>query len=288
MPKSSNVINGKGISDSSKKLYLSNLKRLNNGVDPTNYKFLEDTKAIEDRIEKYSTNTKRTYYISIVNYLPEKNKLRKFYYDKMMEINKAGRENTEKSDKQKLNWITQDEVNAIWEKLGLEAEPLLKKRTLDAIQSKLLQSYIILSLFVLQPPRRSLDYTQMVVVPSYNESMDKAYNYFDLKNKMFHFCNYKTAGTYKTQNVPVSDKLYTLLKKYRKSGLLLQNNDKALTSPDITRVLNKIFDKKVSVNMLRNIFFSSKYSDESKELSDDATATGTSVLNALNTYIKKD
>ena len=288
MPKSSNVINGKGISDSSKKLFLSNLKRLNGGVDPTNYKFLEDTQAIEDRIEKYSTNTKRTYYISIVNYLPEKNKLRKFYYDKMMEINKAGRENTEKSDKQKLNWITQSEVNTIWEKLGLEAEPLLKKRTLDPTQSKLLQSYIILSLFVLQPPRRSLDYTQMIVVPSYDENMDKAFNYFDLKNKMFHFCNYKTAGTYKTQNVPVSGKLYTLLKKYRKSGLLLQNNDKALTSPDITRVLNKIFDKKVSVNMLRNIFFSSKYSDESKELSDDAKATGTSVSNAMNTYIKKD
>ena len=288
MPKSSNVINGKGISDSSKKLYLSNLKRLNGGVDPTNYKFLEDTKAIEDRIEKYSTNTKRTYYISIVNYLPEKNKLRKYYYDRMMEINKAGRENTEKSDKQKLNWITQSEVNAIWEKLGLEAEPLLKKRMLDSTQSKLLQSYIILSLFVLQPPRRSLDYTQMVVVPSYNESMDKAYNYFDLKNKMFHFCNYKTAGTYHTQNVSVSDKLYTLLKKYRKSGLLLQNNDKALTSPDITRVLNKIFGKRISTSMLRNIFFSSKYSDESKELSDDAKATGTSVSNAMNTYIKKD
>ena len=288
MPKSSNVINGKGISDSSKKLYLSNLKRLNNGVDPTNYKFLEDTKAIEDRIEKYSTNTKRTYYISIVNYLPEKNKLRKFYYDKMMEINKAGRENTEKSDKQKLNWITQSEVNAIWEKLGLEAEPLLKKRTLDPIQSKLLQSYIILSLFVLQPPRRSLDYTQMIVVPSYDEKMDKAFNYFDLKNKMFHFCNYKTAGTYKTQNVPVSDKLYTLLKKYRKSGLILQNNDKALSSPDITRVLNKIFDKKISVNMLRNIFLSSKFGNESKELSQDVADMGTSVNSAMHQYIKQD
>ena len=133
-----------------------------------------------------------------------------------------------------------------------------------------------------------LDYTQMIVVPSYDENMDKAFNYFDLKNKMFHFCNYKTKGTYKTQNVPVSDKLYTLLKKYRKSGLLLQNNDKALTSPDITRVLNKIFDKKVSVNMLRNIFLSSKFGNESKELSQDVADMGTSVNSAMHQYIKQD
>ena len=179
-------------------------------------------------------------------------------------------------------------MNAIWEKIELEVEPLLKKRMLDPIQSKLLQSYIILSLFVLQPPRRSLDYTQMIVVPSYDENMDKAFNYFDLKNKMFYFCNYKTAGTYKTQNVPVSDKLYTLLKKYRKSGLLLQNNDKALTSPDITRVLNKIFDKKVSVNMLRNIYLSSKFGNESKELTQDVADMGTSVNSAMHQYIKQD
>ena len=184
--------------------------------------------------------------------------------------------------------MTQEEVNTVWEALGKDGEPLLKKKTLDAPQEKLLQSYIILSLFVLQPPRRSLDYTQMVVVPSYDENMDKKFNYFDLKSKKFHFCNYKTAGTYKTQTVPVSDKLYTLLKKYRKAGLLLQRNDKALTSPDITHVLNKVFDKKVSVNMLRNIFLSSKFGNESKELTQDVADMGTSVNSAMHQYIKQD
>ena len=62
MPKAKNVIEGKGIGESSKKLYLANLKRLNNGVEPTNYKFLEDTKAIEDKIEKYSTNKHQKYF----------------------------------------------------------------------------------------------------------------------------------------------------------------------------------------------------------------------------------
>ena len=119
MPKSADVINGKGISDSSKKLYLANLKRLNGGVEPSNYKFLEDTQSIEDKIEKYSQNTKRTYYISIVSFLPEKNKTRKYYYDKIQEINKASRVNTEKSEKQKLNWMTQKEILETYEKLKL-------------------------------------------------------------------------------------------------------------------------------------------------------------------------
>ena len=50
MPKAKDVINGKGIGESSKKLYLANLKRLNNGVEPTNYKFLED--IIKGDLEK--------------------------------------------------------------------------------------------------------------------------------------------------------------------------------------------------------------------------------------------
>ena len=101
MPKAKDVINGKGIGDSSKKLYLANLKRLNNGVEPKNYKFLENVQAIEDKIENYAINTKRTYYISIVSFLPEKNKVRKYYYDKMMQINKETRENTERVQNRK-------------------------------------------------------------------------------------------------------------------------------------------------------------------------------------------
>jgi len=288
MPKASVVFEGAGLKDSSKKLYLSQLMKLNEGKEPSSYKFLQDTEAIEAKLEKYSTNSKRTFYIAIVSFLPEKNKIRKFYYDRMMDINKASRENTEKSDKQKQNWMSQEEVKEVWSKLRDEAEPLLMKKKISEAQTKLLQSYVILSLYVMQPPRRSLDYSQMVVVPKYDENLDKAFNYLSIKDKTFYFNNYKTAGTYQTQSVPISEDLFQLLKKYRKSGLLLQNGIKKLTSPQITVILNKIFGKKISVSMLRNIFFSSKYSDQSKELAEDAKATATSVSNALNTYIKKD
>jgi len=288
MPKASVVFEGTGLKDSSKKLYLSQLTKLNDGKEPANYKFLQDTEAIEKKLEKYSTNSKRTFYIAIVSFLPEKNKIRKYYYDKMMEINKAGRENTDKSEKQKENWLSQEEVKAIWEKLRDEAEPIFKKKKLTEAETKLLQSYVILSLYVLQPPRRSLDYTQMIVVPEFNENLDKAFNYLSLKDKTFYFNNYKTAGTYKTQSKPIPEELFQLLKKYRKTGLILQNGDKALTSPQMTIILNKIFGKKISVSMLRNIYLSSKYGDESKSLTNDVNDMGTSVNSAMHTYIKKD
>jgi integrase len=288
MPKASVVFEGAGLKDSSKKLYLSQLTKLNDGKEPSNYKFLQDTEAIEKKLEKYSTNSKRTFYIAIVSFLPEKNKTRKFYYEKMMEINKATRDNTDKSEKQKENWLSQDEVREVWSKLRDEAESLLTKKSLNQVETKLLQSYVILSLFVLQPPRRSLDYTQMMVVPSFNENLDKQYNYLSLKDKTFYFNNYKTAGTYKTQTVPISDELFIILKKYRKSGLLLQNNEKALTSPQMTLILNKVFGKKISVSMLRNIYMTSKYSDESKALIKDAHDLGTSVNVAQSNYIKRD
>ena len=288
MPKASVVFEGAGLKDSSKKLYLSQLTKLNDGKEPTNYKFLQDTEGIEKKLEKYSVNSKRTFYIAIVSFLPEKNKIRKFYFDKMMEINKATRDNTDKSDKQKENWLSQEEVKEVWEKLRADTEPLMAKQKNTADETKQIHSYVILSLYVLQPPRRSLDYTQMIVVPKYDENLDKAYNYLSLKDKTFYFNNYKTNKTYKTQTIPINDELFTLLKKYRKTGLLLQNNEKALTSPQMTLILNKVFGKKISVSMLRNIYMTSKYGDESNALKQDAHDLGTSVNVAQSNYIKKD
>jgi hypothetical protein len=128
----------------------------------------------------------------------------------------------------------------------------------------------------------------MIVVPKYDENLDKAFNYLSLSQKMFYFNNYKTAGTYKLQSIPINDELFNLLKRYRKKGLLLQNSEKALTSPQMTVILNKIFNKKISVSMLRNIYMTSKYSDESKALTKDAHDLGTSVNVAQSNYIKKD
>ena len=59
-------------------------------------------------------------------------------------------------------------------------------------------------------------------------------------------------------------------------------------STEITKILNKIFNKKISSSMLRNIFLTDKYSGVIDELKKETSAMSTSVNTALNNYIKKD
>jgi hypothetical protein len=57
-------------------------------------------------------------------------------------------------------------------------------------------------------------------------------------------------------------------------------------STEITKILNKIFNKKNSSSMLRNIFLTDKYTVVMAELKIDTKNMGSSVSVALNNYIK--
>jgi hypothetical protein len=59
-------------------------------------------------------------------------------------------------------------------------------------------------------------------------------------------------------------------------------------SNTITRILNKAFGKKIGCSMLRNIYLTSKYSNNNKDLENDMKAMGSSVNVANTNYIKTD
>jgi hypothetical protein len=59
------------------------------------------------------------------------------------------------------------------------------------------------------------------------------------------------------------------------------------TSTDMTRMLNKIFGKKIGCSMLRAINLTSKYGDTLEQLKADVADMGTSVDTATNNYIKQ-
>jgi hypothetical protein len=294
MPRASTVINAKDLKESSKKLYLSQLSRLNDDKEPTTYKVFQDTEAIEKKLEGYSDSSKRTFYASICAYLPETNKAKKFYYKRMMDINKQKEENIGKSQKQEDNWLSQEEVKDVWASQGEYALPACEKsfslRSRD--ETNLIRCFVILSLYVLQSPRRSADYTEMVIVPQYTEGMDKKYNYLSLDDQKFYFNNYKTSGTYNTQIVPVNDILFDIILCYignRKEGLLLvTEKGKKMTNSSMTKTLNTLFQKKISVSMLRNIYLTDKYAGGADELRKDAISMGTSTECAMNHYIKEN
>jgi hypothetical protein len=303
--KQTKIINNfqtKNITDSSFKLYLNNLKRLNDGGDIKNYNFLKDEKVIMTKIEKYKPNTQRSYIISIVSLLkqePKQKKLYDVYYKILIDFNKKLKENTEKSEKQIENWITQDEVKKIYDDLHSEVLTTLKPRKCSDY-NKLL-SFVVLSLYVLNAPRRNKDYQDMLITINYNDEKDKKFNYFDIINKKFYFNNYKTQSTYKCQEIPVSEELYNILTmflKYHPLNKELKKNDiyllvdcdgkPLLSNNAITRILNKIFDKKIGSSMLRNIYLTTKYSLSNKEKKEDATAMGNSVGVIDSNYVKTD
>ena len=275
------LFGGKALSANTLKLYESNLKRLNGGVLPTSPAFLKDTEAVIKKIEKLSMNTKKTYYITIVSYLKDKKvpkKVIKFYTDKMDELNKTFEENKgKKTETQEKNWIEWDEV--------IEHYKALKPKSLN---------HLLLSLFVLMPPRRSKDYALMKIVPEYTETMDKDFNYLDWKNMRFYFNNYKTKSAYGTQTTDVSPELqeelhaHFPLKKKFEPFFLLQKDGERLPDNGITRLLNSVFGKKISVSMLRNIYLTNKYGKEENNKKLTATAMGTSTDIISNVYTKTD
>jgi len=129
----------------------------------------------------------------------------------------------------------------------------------------------------------------MKVVPQYHPDLPTEYNYLDWKHQRFYFNNYKTKGTYGQQVVDVTPAMTLVLKKFFKpkkdSFFLLY---KELPTNGITRILNKVFQKNVSVSMLRNIFISGKYSDSKSILASDATLMGTSVGIVNSVYTKSE
>lgn len=199
------------------------------------------------------------------------NKYREAMMKDAKSYNNEQREQT-KTEKQEENWISQDEVLRIYRLSQRETQKLRKKTELTKPELRKLMNYVILSLYVLIPPRRILDYTVFKV-----RNIDKTKDNFMEKGK-FIFNRYKTDNKYGQQVVKIPRSLQNIIKmwetKHDNDYLLFNEDGKPLTPPRMTTRLNTIFGKKISVNMLRHIYLTDKLKDipalkELDELADD-------------------
>lgn len=301
--------------------YERRLRVLNDGRPVNNLAFLYNYEVILEKMQKYKMATQRGFIIAIVSVLKDVKTMKSMYdkYSKLLEhYNHEMKNNNTKSETQKDNWITQEEVYTAYNRLYEDVYPILcstdgfavlatkshKKKSITALDWSKITELIILSLFVLQPPRRILDYMIMYIVQKLPKQMDTEINYLSLSTNTFYFNNYKTSGTYKTQEVPVSDRLQEILECYikihplkitAKTGIPLLCNYEGnpfSTSNQITKILNKIFmrytGKKISINLLRNIFLTDKFKPQNDKLNDTAYDMGTSASMIQSTYIKND
>jgi hypothetical protein len=290
------LFGGSQISEGSKSTYMSKLKKLNGNKVPTDVQFLKNTKTILEQIELIQNpNTRRSSIIAVVSALKGNKKFKKvydIYHSEMMKINSVLNKDSFKSDSTKAK---QDNVNMAdlltrQKELAAIMPIIQKKKTITGEQLKQLHDLVIVSLYTLLPPRRNIDYSEMVVAaPTDN----KTKNYYHAGN--FYFNNYKTKTTYKQQVVDVPEELNTILKIWIKlkpkgnENLLvnLQTNARVKAS-DMTKLLKQVFkNEHIGVSVLRNVFLSEKYSGLMGDLKKDAAQMGTSIGVAENTYIKK-
>jgi integrase len=281
------------ISNSSLKTYESILRNLYEKVFPDGkfYNFDKFNKESEKIIKflKDLPSNKRKTILSALVVITDNKDYRELMLDDIKEYNKEEAKQT-KTKEQEENWIDKNDIEDTYQKLQRNAKHLYgsKDKTNEDLQQ--IQFYIILSLFggFYIPPRRSKDYVNFKI-----KNIDKEKdNYID-KNELV-FNSYKTAKTYGEQRVEIPKELKTILNKWIKVNpteyLLFDSSLKPLSNVKLNQRLNKLFGKKVGVNMMRKSYLSNKYADTidiKRDMEKTMKDMGSSTLQE-NIYIKKN
>ena len=304
--------NNEAPKSSTEEIYRKNIERLCGGTDASHFQCLKKPEEIMARLEKYKPTTKRSYIVSIMHYIKDLPKFKKqyaVYHQMMMDINRETSHNNVKSESQEKNWISQEDVINRYVELCKEVQPFMtrKKKITKEDWNKILH-FFVLALYTQNPPRRNMDYQNCIIVKKWKEGFSKDFNYFDIHTGNFIFNTFKTASTYKTQICQTSPEFKKVIADYmmyypnkakigktvnenpeENAFLLVDFEGNRFTSVNsITRILNKIFDRKIGVSMLRNIYLTDKYADTINGITEDASAMGTSSSTIQNQYVKID
>lgn len=307
----------RGVEDQTASQYIRSLYSLNNNRPFSNLAWLKNKDSVAQRLSEFAESTQKTLLSVIVSALslvkdkPTYKRIYTHYYNAMMSKVKEhnGKDSSEKTDKQEANWLDWDVVKAHEQRLKSEASQLTHK-DLTPGQWEVMLSFMLLSLFTQFDPRRNQDYQLMDIVRSPKQATDKERNYITLTEpRQFIFHKYKTAKTHGTQTFPVPETLNFALSVYLSSHPLLKSTrnaplDKKLSAKasavpllvhedgrpltavnSITRILNRIFGKRVGSTMLRHIYLSHKYDVE--EMNDTAEKMGHTGA-VQRTYLKKE
>lgn len=305
----SKVFEGRDITESSKKLYTKNLIRLG-GENLKSLAFLKDVEKITEKLSKYKPNTQRTYIISIVSVLkatlesePKNKKMFDKYHEIMDKLNKELKTNNVANEKEKDNWITPDDITHKKNDLMTEIASYPKKKITED-QFNQVQKLFLLSLYTDQKPRRNMDYQEMYILKKEMPSLPTTKNYLFLDTGKFVFHNFKTSHSKGSQEEPIGEELKKILDIYLQYHPLIKaikaknaapvpllvnaKGEPYTSNNDMTRLLYKIFDKKVGCSQFRKQFLTDKYSKVMQEMQADADSMATSTNMIQNQYVKNN
>lgn len=287
------------ISAGSLKTYNSLLRSIYKAVFKTMDKpnaamFSKHSEDILKFLETKPFNVRKTYLAALVAVAP----LEEYKKVMLSDIRDYQHEQSksELTTKLESSSISKEEIDELAEKLRHNAEVLYKKKTHRVPDLMDIQNYIILSLYYGHiVPRRALDYVELLY-QNYNADTD---NYIDFKKNRFVFNRYKTATKMGKelkgqQTLDIPPTLMKILKKWvalipkEVDNLFFNSNLEPLSNVTLNQRLNTLFGGAKSVNSLRHLYLTSKYSDlmrETEQMSKDMESMGSSKAQA-NVYIK--
>ena len=215
---------------------------------------------------------------------------------------------------QKLKWTDWETLMAIHKKYKRKIKWFKMGKSIygDSVkcvnQAELLQMYLVASLYLIMPPRR-LEYAGMKVILKKDwekkPNGEKAnYLVWDgnprgySKKKFFIFGDYKTVKKYGIQRINITRELNTVINMWLSARtassseyLLVNKNGKKMTPNGLSKFIQKTFresGKEVSATMLRHIYVSNIFKDDTTQVEKEflARAMGHSVATQQITYVK--
>lgn len=296
------------VTESTTTQYLQTLFKLNGSEPFKTLAFLKNTEAVQERIDTYAPSTQGNQYVTIVSILgdyktkPGYKKAFSYYSERMNEAHKEKNEKDGsgvKTEKQSENWVEWKEVQELLGSLQGKCGDLAILKNITPQHFDCSLSYLVLALYTLIQPRRNQDYLDMYVVKKLPKDAPTDKNYLDLQTHKFVFNKFKTSKKYGQQVIDIPDELMGVINMYLRHHPLRKSNPKlneykllvkADGSPmtvvnSITRILNKIFGKNIGSSMLRHIYLTNKYENDTLERQKDSVAMGHSV-SQQGEYIK--
>ena len=246
------------LSASSVKTYISILTNIHKSMKGTgdNITFFDNDKEVLEYLKDKQDSSKKTA-LSALYVLTEKPEYRELINTIMKKVNDAYKEQ-KKDVKQTENWVSVDDIKTIYDGLLVKAKSMLSNKSI--FDSNTMMQFLLVTFLggvsgII--PRRSLDYA-LLKIKNINVKTD---NYY--KSGKLYFNVYKTAKNYGLQSVDLPADINAIIKKWIKINptdyMLYSSNKQPLTSQSINRILNTVFKKNVSTNILRHVYVSDKY-----------------------------
>lgn len=282
------------LADSTIKNYNTVLKSIYKNVfGDTEKPDIENFKNIEkilNYIKDEPQNTRKTKLSAVIALAPLEE-----YRTQIYKLAKAIQKETDKSEmtpKLEESEITPTEMAEVVKTVKQNADAIQKKSELTMRDLQEIQKYVILSLYHGHiAPRRSIDYTEMVLKPTDK----KTQNYIDMRKSKFVFNKFKTSGTFGTQEIQIPPALKKILKKWivlipdDVNHLLFNNYREPLSNVSLGQRFNEMFGGTAkSVNSMRHYFLTQNHSDTVRmtdRLSSDMAAMGSNPRQ-VKSYVK--